>query len=83
MRVARLLFSAHEDQTMKLLTIPETAQRLRVTPARVYELCRLSLLPHVRLGRAVRVDEQQLVDFISRGGAALPGGWRREPAPLS
>ena len=66
---------------MRLMTVSEAAELLRLRPARVYELAREGVLPVVRLGRQVRVEEQALRDWIARGGQALPGGWRRSPAP--
>ena len=61
---------------MQLLTIPEVARVLRVRPARVYELARQGLIPTVRLGRQVRVQEEALHQWIADGGQALSGGWR-------
>jgi len=63
---------------VKLLTIPQVAERLQVSPQRAYEMARAGLLPAVRLGRQVRVSEEALEDWIRKGGKALPGGWRRE-----
>lgn len=53
---------------MRLLTVKEVADVLRVTPARVYEMGRLRVLPAVRLGRTVRFDEAELQKFIVGGG---------------
>jgi excisionase family DNA binding protein len=64
-----------ETQT---LTAEEAAQVLKVKTERVYELCRLGILPHVRLGRQVRIEEQQFLEWMRNGGQALPGGWKRE-----
>jgi excisionase family DNA binding protein len=61
----------------KLLTIAEVAAILSVTTARAYELARTGVLPTVRLGRQVRIDEGRLLDWINAGGAALPGDLRR------
>ena len=62
----------------KLLTMSEVATILNVTVARAYELARTGLLPTVKLGRQVRVDETRLREWIEAGGAALPGGWRNK-----
>ena len=64
---------------MRLMTVSEAAELLRLRPARVYQLGRAGVLPVVHLGRQVRVDEQALRDWIARGGQALSGGWRRSP----
>ena len=55
----------------RLLTIPQVAAILNVTTARVYEMTRSGLLPVVRLGRQVRVDQEQLRDWIDQGGRPL------------
>jgi excisionase family DNA binding protein len=67
------------DCTMRLLSIAEVARLLGVREARVYELAKSGTLPSVRLGRQVRIDEGRLAEWIRNGGAALPGGWKREP----
>ena len=54
-----------------LMTIGEVAELLRVRPARAYQLARDGLLPCVRLGTQVRVDPQQLAEWIACGGSRL------------
>ena len=61
----------------KLLTARDLAPVLQVPEARVFDLARQGLLPHVRLGRQVRFPESAVAEFIESGGRALPGGWRR------
>jgi excisionase family DNA binding protein len=61
---------------MRLLTIPEVSDLLRVPPARAYELARQGVLPVVRLGRQVRVSEPALQRWIEDGGQ-VSGGWRQ------
>ncbi len=63
---------------MALLTIPEVAARLRVSRARAYQLAREGLIPIVRLGRQLRVEEGALRAWLANGGQALSGGWQRE-----
>lgn len=63
----------------KLLRMHEVAAVLDVSVARAYELCRLNIIPHTKIGRQVRVCPDHLDEFIRSGGQALPGGWRREP----
>ena len=62
---------------MRLMTMKEVASRLGVSVQRAYELGRSGLLPVVRLGRQMRVEEEQLSVWIGSGGRALPGGWRK------
>ena len=54
-----------------LLTVAQTAKILAVSPARVYELRRLGLLPCVQLGRQVRVEATVLRAWIAEGGRGL------------
>lgn len=61
----------------RLLQVPQVAEILGTTQGRVYELVRLSLIPAVRLGRQVRIDEAALHEWIRNGGQALPGGWKK------
>lgn len=56
---------------MRLLTAKETAEILRVTLPRVYELAREGLIPNVRMGRQIRFDEAKLVEWAKQGGSAL------------
>ena len=62
----------------KLLTVSEVAQYLQVTNDRVYELIREGTVQAVRLGRQVRINPAILQTFVDQGGAALPGGWKRQ-----
>jgi excisionase family DNA binding protein len=64
----------------ELLTIDELSHILRVSRQRAYELCRNNVVPHVRLGRQIRIDPGQLQTWLADGGRGLPGGWRRDPA---
>jgi hypothetical protein len=57
------------------------ADRCGVTPARFYDLARENFFPPgvvVRFGRQIKVNPDRLEEFIAGGGAALPGGWRKE-----
>lgn len=63
---------------MRLLTIPEVSELLRIPRQRAYEVARLGLLPTVKIGRQVRVDEDKLRKWVDGGGQPLPGGWKRE-----
>lgn len=63
---------------MKLMSVREVSDLLKVKPHRIYEMVREGLLPGVRLGRQVRISEDALRRWIQNGGQALPGGWKRE-----
>lgn len=61
-----------------LMTVPEVAAILGISVERTYALAREGILPVVRLGRQIRLDPEQLDNWISRGGQALPCGWKYE-----
>jgi len=71
--------SSEGGTRLRLLNVKEVAERLDLSLPRVYELARGGILPVVRLGRQIRVDESRLIAWINDGGRALPGGWRRDP----
>ena len=62
---------------LRLLTMKEVALRLGISLQRTYEMGRLGLLPVVRLGRQLRVEEGRLTSWAESGGRGLPGGWKR------
>ena len=62
---------------LRLLTMKDVAQRLGISLQRTYEMGRLGLLPVVRLGRQIRVEEGRLASWVDGGGRGLPGGWKR------
>jgi excisionase family DNA binding protein len=49
-----------------LLTIPEAADRLGIGRSKLYELVAEGELGVVRIGRAVRVEAAEIVDFVTR-----------------
>lgn len=58
-----------------LVKVEEVAEVLKVTRQRAYELIRRNMIPGVvRLGRQVRVDLEELEEWIKRGGVAPSGG---------
>jgi len=52
----------------ELLTVPEVAQRLKLSPYRAYELCRQGTLKSVRLGKSVRVKPAAVADYLAKHG---------------
>lgn len=52
---------------MALITVVETARKLNVSPATVYQLCATHRLPHLRIGSgrgAIRIEERDLQNFL-------------------
>jgi excisionase family DNA binding protein len=50
---------------MKILTVKETADVLKVKPQRVYRMMSNDGLPCIRLGRQIRVDEDSLKKWLT------------------
>ena len=50
----------------RLLRIKEVAETLAVSSITVYRMCETGQLPSITLGRARRVPESALVDWIAR-----------------
>lgn len=69
-----------------MLTVKEAVRKHPVilqSEQSCYAAIREGLLPAgvvVRFGRKVLINEAKLEQFIDNGGAALPGGWKREAA---
>ncbi|MEX2535799.1 MAG: helix-turn-helix domain-containing protein [Trueperaceae bacterium] len=62
----------------QLKNIEYAVKRTGLNKERIYDLCRRKLFPHVRVGRQVLFDAEQIEDWIENGGQPLAGGWRRE-----
>ena len=54
--------------TRRLRSAEWVASRLGVSRWQVYELAKRGVLPHVKLGRLVRFDEEAIETFIRSGG---------------
>jgi excisionase family DNA binding protein len=54
-----------EETPMKILTVKETADALKVKPQWVYRMMSNDGLPCIRLGRQIRVDEDSLKKWIT------------------
>jgi len=50
---------------MKILTVKEIADVLKVKPQRVYRMMSNDGLPCIRLGRQIRVDEDSLKKWLT------------------
>ena len=54
----------HEDA--RWVSVPEAASILGVAAQTLYRLARLDRVPHIRVGRIVRVNLHTLEEFLSR-----------------
>ena len=52
--------------SIRLLRIKEAAEMLAVSPVTVYRMCESGELPSVTLGRARRVPESRLAEWITK-----------------
>lgn len=53
----------------RLLRADEVSAQTGESLPRVYELCRMGLIPHVRLGRSVRFSAEAIRAWIEDGGS--------------
>jgi excisionase family DNA binding protein len=60
---------------MRLLTLREVAQYLRVHPGTVYRLVKSGQLQAARVGRDLRFDSRVVDDWVAKGGT---GGSRSD-----
>jgi excisionase family DNA binding protein len=55
----------------RLLTVSDVASRMQIGRTRIYELLAGGDLPSVRLGRARRIRESDLAEFIANQEATV------------
>ena len=58
----------------QLITIKEMAEKLKVPKSWIYQRTRLGVksIPHVKLGKYVRFDEDKVIDFFAQKQSELP-----------
>lgn len=47
-----------------VLTVPEVAEILRVCTKTVYKLIKEGSIPHIKIGREIRVPKGRLIDYL-------------------
>lgn len=50
----------------KILTISEVAEYLKISKAKIYLLVSKNEIPHIRLGRNVRIKESDLIRWLEK-----------------
>ena len=50
----------------RILTIPEVAEYLQLSKAKVYWLVSRKEIPHIRIGRNVRIKETELAEWLKQ-----------------
>lgn len=72
MTVTRSDGPAVDFEDKVLLTVPETARALGIGTTLAYELVARGVLPHIRLGRALRVPRAALEAWIAANTLGAP-----------
>ena len=68
--IQRALMGAQGGQEKELLlTVPEVAKQLQLSPYRVYELVRQGVLKSIHLGKSVRVRATAVTEYLAQQGA--------------
>ncbi len=55
----------------RLRDVDYPAELLGASRHRVWEMCRLGIIPHVRLGRRYKFDPEKLERWLEAGGSGL------------
>lgn len=78
--VKRWEFVMDEEATTDklLLTVPEAAARLSLGRSKFLELLYAGAIPHVRIGRAVRVSAAALQEWVARQQAETEADQNRQ-----
>ncbi len=50
----------------EIMTIPEVARYLKISKSKIYYLVQKRQIPHIRLGRNVRIKETELLEWIEK-----------------
>jgi excisionase family DNA binding protein len=64
------------DDGAMVLTVPQVAKYLMISPLRAYQLAKDGVIPCVRFGRSVRVPRQALEQLLADAAAGREGGIR-------
>jgi excisionase family DNA binding protein len=62
---------------VRFLTVPQVAEMIQLTEARIYEAVRQNLLPAVHIGRQVRIEESVFLEWARSGGKTHANVWSR------
>ncbi len=56
----RKVINVAENGNGNVLTLPEVAKKLQVSPTWLYKKCKAGIIPHIRIGRMVRFRQHDL-----------------------
>ena len=54
------------DMTETIYTIPEVAKYLKISQSKVYYMVQRGQIPHVRIGKNVRITERDLLAWLDK-----------------
>ncbi len=66
---AHLRMLTGDRSTDEMLTVPQVAQRLKLSDYRVYELARQGHIKAIRLGKSVRIRPSAIADYLAKFAA--------------
>lgn len=58
-------------QAQGLLTANDIAKWLNIPVSTVYDKTRQNQIPHVKIGRLIRYEKDQISEFVRNGGVSL------------
>ena len=67
----------------RIMTVPEVAKYLRMSPSKLYLLLQQKKIPHVRIGRNVRIRETELKEWIEAQAVKDNPRWTRGDGRIS
>ena len=50
----------------EILTIPQVAKYLQISKAKIYYLVQRKQIPHIKIGRNVRITESDLIKWLEK-----------------
>lgn len=56
-------FASYPD----VLTVPQAAHLLQMSKSQVYAYCAQGVIPHVKIGRLVRIPKRALIQWLEEG----------------
>ncbi len=59
------------SSTPRLLTVPETARELNVSPGHVWNMVKREQIPYVRLGRSIRIARAVVERIVTEATDAV------------
>ncbi len=61
----------------KILTIPEVAEVLKISKAKIYMLVSKKKIPHIKIQRNVRIRESDLVKWLEQQTVTVDSGHKK------